>query len=170
VWGKAEAEHLVSKLGSELGVDARIIRLGPLVDFNAFEPPGRLGRELGPIFVAVGGRRSRLSLCDVRTAAEVIRNYVADFDAAPPVLNLIEPNPPTRAELVSQLLKKRPDLKVIWVPMLILWIVSPLLKLLQRLIRPGREPIDLLAAFASEKYKSDLASEVIKQASAINVS
>lgn len=84
VWGKAESELVAQRLGLELGLQVKVIRPGPLVDFNAFEPPGRLGRELGSIFVAVGGRRSPLSVCDVSTAARVIRWYVDEFEAAPP--------------------------------------------------------------------------------------
>ena len=63
----------------------KIIRPGPLVDYAAFQPPGRLGRELGPLFVAIGGKRTPLSVCDVGTAARVIRSYVEDFDSAPPI-------------------------------------------------------------------------------------
>jgi hypothetical protein len=103
VWGKAESEVLAKKLGKKLGVGIRIIRPGPLVDYEAFEPPGRLGREVGRTFVYIGSKKSRLSLCDVRTAAKVIRAYVDGFETLPPELNLVEPDSPTRGELVSHL-------------------------------------------------------------------
>src|SRR5262249_52914741 len=48
VWGKAESEIDVQRLGQELGVPVKIIRPGPLVDYASFHAPGRLGRELGP--------------------------------------------------------------------------------------------------------------------------
>lgn len=164
VWAKAKSERRVRELGEKLGMSVRVIRLGPLLDFEAFEAPGRLGREIGPYFVAVGGRHSTLSVCEVHTAAQVIRSYVHDYDGAPPILNLVEPDALTRAELVAHLLKERPDLKAFWVPDFVLTVMSPLLKVLQRLIRPGKKPIDIPAAFGSESYKSDLAATVIKKA------
>ena len=75
VWGKAESEILAQRLGDELKIPIRIIRPGPLVDFGAYHPPGRLGREIGPLFVAIGPRRGGLSVCDVSTAARVVRSY-----------------------------------------------------------------------------------------------
>jgi predicted dehydrogenase/nucleoside-diphosphate-sugar epimerase len=163
VWGKAESEEMARDLCSSLGVELRVIRPGPLVDFDAFEAPGRLGREVGPFFVAVGPRRSRLSLCEVQTAANVVRGYVDDFDAAPPVLNLLEPDPPTRDELVSRLKANRPDLKVIRIPSSLLWTGSRLAIVVQRILRPAKTPVDLYGAFVSERYRTDLAAEVIRQ-------
>ena len=59
VWAKAEAERDVVEQGPQLGLTVRIVRPGPLVDFAAYEPPGRLGRELGPLFLAIGPRAGR---------------------------------------------------------------------------------------------------------------
>ena len=83
---------MARELGKEWGIEVRTIRLGPLVDFEMFQAPGRLGRELGRFYIVMGGRRSPLSVCDVGTAAEVILNYVAEFDHAPELLNLVEPH------------------------------------------------------------------------------
>ena len=165
VWGKAESEILAKKIGKKLGVEIRIIRPGPLVDYEAFEPPGRLGREVGRTFVYIGSKKSRLSLCDVRTAAKVIRAYAEGFDSMPPELNLVEPNAPTRGELVSQLLKGRPDLRAVGFPSIILRALSPPLKLLQRLLLPGRKPVDIYSAFASETYDTTLAAKIIHRSS-----
>jgi predicted dehydrogenase/nucleoside-diphosphate-sugar epimerase len=164
VWGKAESERTALEMCGRLGIGLRIIRPGPLVDFDAFEAPGRLGREIGPLFIAVGAGDSRLSICDVLSAAEVARAYVEDFDAAPSVLNLVEPDSPTRAELVSLLKQRRPDLKVLRMPLPILRAASRLMALAQRLLRPGKKPIDIYGAFESERYKTDLAAAVIRQA------
>lgn len=163
VRGKAMSERLAKDMGTRLGIEIRVIRPGPLVDYNAFEAPGRLGREVGPLFIYFGNGKSKLSICDVQTAAKVIRKYVEDFVSMPPVLNLIEPNAPTRAELVSILLNERPDLRAFPFPFFILRVLSPGLKLLQRVLRPGQKPLDIYAAFASERYKSDLAAEIIKR-------
>jgi predicted dehydrogenase/nucleoside-diphosphate-sugar epimerase len=164
VWGKAESEILAQRMGAERGLDVKVVRPGPLVDYTSFHPPGRLGREIGPLFVAVGGRRSPLSVCDVGTAARVIRRYVENFDSAPALLNLVEAPPPTRRELADRLRADRPDLRIFWFPPLLLRILSRPLKLVQRIALGSSKPIDVYAAFASERYQTDLAASVIDQA------
>jgi predicted dehydrogenase/nucleoside-diphosphate-sugar epimerase len=164
VWGKAESEVLVQNLGRELGVDVRIIRPGPLVDYDDFHAPGRLGREVGTLFVAIGGKRSPLSVCDVGTAARVIRSYAESFDAAPPLVNLVEAPPPVRRDLARRMLATRPDLRVVWFPAWLLRLLSSPLKLAQRIALGSAKPIDVYAAFASERYQTGLAAMVIEKA------
>ncbi len=164
VWGKAKAERLADELGTKLGIRVKTIRLGPLVDFNSFTAPGRLGKEVGLLFVAVGSKKSTLSVCDVHTAAKVIRHYVADFQEVPRILNLVEATPPTREKLVCLLKKNRKELKCIWLPMFILNLASPFLKLLQRILLSGRKPIDIVAVFSTEPYNTNLATGVISKA------
>jgi nucleoside-diphosphate-sugar epimerase len=80
VWAKAEAEQIAQEIVEvTYGFQVRTVRLGPLVDYRNFAPPGRLGREVGPLFVAAGGPRSELSVCDVCTAAQVIRYLTEQF-------------------------------------------------------------------------------------------
>jgi predicted dehydrogenase/nucleoside-diphosphate-sugar epimerase len=166
VWGKAQSELLAVQLGAELGLPVRVIRPGPLVDYAAFEPPGRLGRELGPLFVAVGPSRAPLSVCDVTTAAKVVRSYLEDFDAAPPVLNMVEAPPPTRRELLNRYRRSRPDLRVLWFPSWLLRMLSLPLKFAQRVALGSPQPVDVAAAFASERYSTTLAAGVIARADA----
>jgi len=163
VWGKAQSERVVLEAKAR-GVEATILRLGPLVEFSAFEPPGRLGREAGQLYVAMGPRKSRLALCEVTTAAQVIRAYVEDFSIAPPVLNLLDPDGPTRRDLVKLLREQRADLSVMWMPMWLLRIMSPPLKLAQRLMLGAKQPLDIASAFANLKYRTTLAAEVIAKA------
>jgi nucleoside-diphosphate-sugar epimerase len=163
VWGKAESERLARELGGKLGIGVRVVRPGPLVDYEAFDPPGRLGKEVGRIFVYVGSKRSRLSICDVRTAAKVIRAYAVGFDSMPAVLNLVEPKAPTRGELVSHLLKGRPDLRAVGMPFILLRVLSPPVKLLQSLLFPGRKPVDIYSIFTSETYDTTLAEDLIRR-------
>ena len=164
VWAKAEAERSVSEKASALGIGVRIVRPGPLVDFDDYHPPGRLGRELGPVYLAIGPKSGELSLCAVRTAAEVIRAAVEDFDGMPPVLNLVEPKAPTRKDLLSLHLQRRPDLGSVWMPGWVLGALSPVATLAQRLLRPKAAPISIAAAFASERYDTTLAAQVIERA------
>ena len=166
VWGKAESELVAQRLGADLGLRVKVVRPGPLVDYAAFQPPGRLGREVGPLYVAVGPRRGSLSVCDVSTAARVVRLYAEDFEAAPPVLNLVEAPAPARRELLARFLTNRPDLRVIWLPAVVLRALSGPLKLAQRVALGAKQPIDVAAAFGSERYRTDLAARTIERASA----
>lgn len=164
VWGKAQSEVVAGRLARESGIELRIVRPGPLVDYRDFQAPGRLGREVGPWFVAVGNKKSPLSICDVWTAARVIRSYIDDFDRAPPILNMIEGTPPTRGDLVARLLQNRSDLRVRWIPDIVLRLVNGPAKVAQRFLLGSETPIDIHSAFASERYRTELAAEVIKRA------
>jgi predicted dehydrogenase/nucleoside-diphosphate-sugar epimerase len=164
VWGKAEAERMVTDFCQAHGIGQRQIRLGPLVDFSNFTPPGRLGREVGPLFVAMGTPGNRLSVCDVKTASNVIRHYVEEFDAVPAMLNLVESPQPSRGDLAGRLRAARPDLRVMWLPFPVVWVLSSMLKLVLRLLKPGNKPLDLYSAFVSERYDSSLAAQVIRRA------
>lgn len=169
VWGKAESELLVARLAAERKLQIKIVRPGPLVDYAAFQPPGRLGRELGPWFVAIGGKKTPLSVCDVGTAARVIRCYVESFAAAPPIVNLVEAPPPTRRELADRFKRHRPDLKFYWFPGWLLRALGGPLKLVQRIALGSKQPVDVYAAFASERYKTDVAAQVISRAGASSI-
>lgn len=105
-----------------------------------------------------------MSLCEVRTAAEVIRAYAEDFGSMPGCLNLVEPDPPTRGELVSRLLRIRPDLDAIGMPSAILRAANPFLKLTQRIVLSGKKPVDVYSAFATENYDAALAARIISKA------
>jgi predicted dehydrogenase/nucleoside-diphosphate-sugar epimerase len=164
VWAKAEAEKIVIDLCDKNNIAHKTIRLGPLVNFQQFTPPGRLGREVGTLYVAMGSSRNELSVCDVHTAAEVIRFYIENFEEAPGTLNLVESPAPKRKELVEMLRKKRPELRVMWIPVPILKTLSIMLKGALRIKKPSKKPLDLYAAFASEKYDTKLAGDMITKA------
>lgn len=164
VWAKAEAEALVSEKTAQGIIDGRTIRLGPLVDYGSFYPPGRLGREVGPWFVGVGRKNGPLSVCDVSTAADVIAYYLADFEQAPALVNLLDPQVPTRRELADRFLEGRPDLRRLWIPDWLLRAMSLALKGVLRLRRPGQKPLDVYAAFSAEAYDVSLAASLVSRA------
>ncbi len=144
----------------------RVIRLGPLVDYAEFEPPGRLGRDIGAMFVAVGPKNRQLGVCDIHTAARVIRSYLQAPDQAPPIVNLVESPAPTRRGLVERLRERQPAHRVVWLPSWFLRLASGPLKLVQRWGMGSKEPLDFAAAFSSERYDTTLAGEVIRRAGA----
>jgi len=164
VWAKAAAEVEAARRAAAGDVDVRTVRLGPLVDYDAFTPPGRLGREVARLFVGMGRRGGELSICSVGTAAAVIRSYAENFDAAPPYVNLLEVPSPTRGELADRLEATRPDLRFMWMPFPLLRLIGLSLKLALKVMRPGGPALDLYAAFKSESYEPTTAARVIAAA------
>jgi nucleoside-diphosphate-sugar epimerase len=169
VWAKAEAERMADAFAREGRIDVRTVRLGPLVDYDDYTPPGRLGREVVRLFVGMGGRRKLLSVCSVGTAAEVLRHYAEAFDSAPARLNLLEVPAPTRGELFERLRANRPDLRILWLPFPLLRLLSRLAKGLQKILRPGKPALDLYAAFKSETYDPKIAEKVITESQLTSV-
>ncbi|HEU4779623.1 MAG TPA: Gfo/Idh/MocA family oxidoreductase [Steroidobacteraceae bacterium] len=164
VWAKAEAEALAIERAAAGDIEVRTIRLGPLVDFEDYTPPGRLGREVVRLFVAMGTRGNALSVCDVRTAASVVRDYSNNFAAAPPMVNLLEVPATTRGALAERLRATRPDLKFFWMPFFVLRALSWFAIGLQKVLRPKAPALDLYAAFKSERYDPTVAERVIASA------
>jgi predicted dehydrogenase/nucleoside-diphosphate-sugar epimerase len=164
VWAKAEAESLPLERAAADSVDVRTIRLGPLVDFESFTPPGRLGRDIGRLFVAMGTPSNPLSVCDVHTAAKVIRHYAEEFASAPPLVNLLEVPATTRGELATKLRVTRPELRFLWLPFPVLRVMSAFATWLQKILRPRHPALDVYSAFKSERYDETIAQQVITAA------
>jgi predicted dehydrogenase/nucleoside-diphosphate-sugar epimerase len=157
-WGKLESERLAETLAGDLGLGLRIVRPGAIIDYQNFDPPGRLGKRIGNIFVAVGSPRDRLGVVGLDFAARTLAHLVLDFARAPAKLNLLEPDPPTKAALLERLRKTNPDLTVIWLPW---WLLRPLslaALALQKLLRPGRAAIDVAKVFRVDRYDTGLSA------------
>jgi len=162
-WGKAESEKRAGEVGREVDICVKIVRPGPIVDFERFDPPGRLGRRLGPIFVAVGSPDEVVPLVDLRFAAEALAWIVANFEEAPDVLNLLSPDLPTRGELARQLKKSSAGVKAAWLPRMLLNPLSWSATGAQRLLKPKRQPTDIAKAFSSPAYDTSLARDVARR-------
>jgi nucleoside-diphosphate-sugar epimerase len=152
VWGKLESERLAVRLGEELGLDVKVVRPGAIIDQRNFDPPGRLGKRVGNIYVAVGSPKDTLGVVDVIGAAGVLAWTVGHFEQAPRLLNLIEPTLPTRHDLVCQLRRSNPDLRVFWMPRFVLLPLSGAAVVLQRLLRPGKAAVNVARVFATQVY------------------
>jgi predicted dehydrogenase/nucleoside-diphosphate-sugar epimerase len=163
VWAKAEAEAIALERASS-GIEVRTIRLGPLVDFKDFTPPGRLGRDLAGLYVAMGTRGNPLPVCDVQTAASVIRSYAENFDKAPPMVNLLEVPATSRGNLADRMKTNRPEIGFFWMPFWMLKMLSLLATGLQKAMKPGKPALDVYAAFKSERYDPTIAQAVIAAA------
>jgi hypothetical protein len=66
--------------------------------------------------VAVGRPGEELGVVDLAFAAATVAWMALEDDAAPAVLNLIDPAPPTRRALIERLKHDNPTVKVLWVP------------------------------------------------------
>lgn len=160
VWAKAESEKMAMEAARAGEIEVRTVRLGPLVDFDKFAAPGRLGREVARLFVAMGRPSSRLGVCSVTDAAAVLCCYAHAFDTFPSIVNLLQVPAPTRQELANRLRHARPDLHLIWLPFSILRILSITFSLIQKLLRPSSSPLDIHAAFAAESYSNEVAGRI----------
>jgi predicted dehydrogenase/nucleoside-diphosphate-sugar epimerase len=134
-WGKTESEHVVVTHATAARLPLRIIRPAALTDRREPELPGLAGRRLFDRWHLLLGRPSHaFAACDVDLAAQVIAWTVADFDDAPPVLNLLDPGMSTRDALLRRMRKDGWRGHGVWVPIWMLaagittakWVLSTL--------------------------------------------
>lgn len=118
----------------------KVIRPGALVDYRDFEPPGRLGKRLGNIFVAVGSPSDRLGVVDVGFAGRFLGWMTDAWDQVTSPLNLLDPVSPTKQELLNRLRRANPDLSVFWLPRAVLVPLSWLATLAQKPCARGSRP------------------------------
>jgi predicted dehydrogenase/nucleoside-diphosphate-sugar epimerase len=163
VWGKLESEKLARKLAAELDLKLRIVRPGALVDYQRFDPPGRLGKRVGNIFVAVGSPREKLAVADVTFSADIIAWIVARFEAAPRMLHITAPELPTKRELVARLRHHNPGLRVIWLPRPVLVPLSWVAIMLQKVLRPRQTATNLARIFQKRDYDTSRIAAVTRR-------
>ena len=161
VWGKLESERLARRLGIELDLMVKVLRPVPLMSRAHFAPPGRLGRRIGNLYVAVGSPRNRLVVADAGDTARAMVAVAFDPLAVPDTMNLVPENSPTRGQLVEVLRESYPEVQVIWLPTLLLHPLSWAAVVIQKLLRPGRPAIRLAPAFASRVYQMGPAAQLM---------
>jgi predicted dehydrogenase/nucleoside-diphosphate-sugar epimerase len=155
-WGKIESERLAMTRCKEFGIDLRVVRPSALVDYRFFDPPGLLGRRLGNIFVAVGMPSHKLGVVDVVFSGQTLAWMVRHFDEAPMVLNLFEPELPTKRELLTRLRSMNPDLTVVWLYPVVLLPLSWFAFALQKALRPRSPALSIAKMFARLQYDTSL--------------
>jgi predicted dehydrogenase/nucleoside-diphosphate-sugar epimerase len=151
-WGKIESERIAVALCKDLGIELRIARPSAIVDYRSFDPPGLLGRRLGNTFVAVGLPNHQLGVVDVVFAGQTLAWIARHFDEAPTVMNLFEPDLPTKRQLLTRLKRSNPDLTIVWLLPPVLVPLSWFALGLQKLLRPGRPAMNLATMFARLRY------------------
>jgi predicted dehydrogenase/nucleoside-diphosphate-sugar epimerase len=163
VWGKLESERLAVELGQQLAVDVKVVRPGALVDYTAFDPPGRLGKRLGNLFVAVGAPGQRLGVVDVALAGRALAWIADHWDEAPSPLNLLDPVLPSKRDLLRRLRMGNPDLTVLWLPTALLVPLSWLAIALQKLLRPKRPAISVAKVFEVQQYDTRGVTDLVRR-------
>ena len=161
VWGKLVSERLAVSLGAELGVEVKVVRPGAIVDYQDFEPPGRLGKRLGNFFVAVGSPADRLGVVDITLCGDTLAWFALAATERPAVANLVGPHLPQKRQLIKALRRLDPDLKVIWLPRLALVPLSVGLILLQKLLRPSRPAMNVAKIFSVTAVDTALIARLV---------
>jgi len=165
-WGKIESERLCATLCKESGIELRILRPGALVDYREFDPPGLLGKRLANLFVAIGRPSHPLAVADLAFSARSLIWMWHNFKDAPPILHLMDPAQPSKADLLARLRATNPDLAVIWLPPIALVPLSWLALVVQKVLRPTRPAINVAKTFARQEYDysliARLAPEIIR--------
>lgn len=146
-WGKLESERRLAQRANDAGIEVRVVRPGAFVDYQEFDPPGLLGKRVGNIFVAIGSRSEPLGVVDVAFAARATVWIARNFERAPKVLHLFDPQLPTKRDLVARLRAINPDLMVVWMPRFILHPLSWFAIGLQKVLRPGKPAINVAKVF-----------------------
>lgn len=159
-WGKIESERLAVTRCKELGIDLRVVRPSALIDYKYFDPPGLLGRRFGNTFVAVGMPGDKLGVVDVVFAGQTLAWVVTHFDQAPSLLNLFEPELPTKRELLAHLRKKNPDLTIVWLYPPLLQSLSWFAVGVQKVLRPRSPAMSLAKMFARLQYDTSRISSL----------
>lgn len=162
-WGKTEAERRARELAKELSIDVKIIRPGAVIDHDDFEPPGKLGRSIGPFFFAVGSPDECLGVVDREFAADTIARGALQFQLFPDTLNLLDPDLPSRGDLVGELKTARPSKRIIWLPRRVIAAVDPLALLAQRVLRSGEQPISLWEVFRDRQYHTHGVEQYVRR-------
>jgi predicted dehydrogenase/nucleoside-diphosphate-sugar epimerase len=116
-WGKTEQEALVEREAPALGIAVRIVRPGALVDETDPSLPGLMGRHLfGRWHLGLGRPRLPIAVCDVGRCAEAIAWCATHFDAAPPIVNLFDPEVTTRGAFAARLRDRGWTGRIVWLP------------------------------------------------------
>jgi nucleoside-diphosphate-sugar epimerase len=116
-WGKTLAEQVVRDEAPGVGVEACIIRPAALIDYDAIDFPGLLGRRLvGGLHLGLGRPSLPLAVLDVSEAGDAIAWCAQHFDEAPRVVNLFEGSLRTRRDTLTEFRRRGWRGRVLWVP------------------------------------------------------
>ena len=165
-WGKCLQEEVAEREAAALGIAIRIIRPGALVDWHEPALPGVMGRRLfGRWHMGLGRPGLPIPVCDVERCAEAIAWCAANFEKAPPIVNLLDPAIATRGDFVARLRAGGWTGRMLWVPISVVALGLTAARAASSLCR-GRRP-DGLAVWSilrPRRYETRLAAELLEAA------
>lgn len=162
-WGKTRQEELVSEHAAEFGIATRIVRPGALMDWSNPALPGLMGRHLfGRWHLGLGRPGLPIAICDVARCAKAIAWTATDFDSAPAIVNLFDPEVADRRAVIRRLRERGWTGRVVWVPIGAISLALVAARTAMSLAR-GQRP-ERLAAWSvlrPRRYDARLAAEVL---------
>jgi nucleoside-diphosphate-sugar epimerase len=166
-WGKCAAEELVAAAHARQEIDARIIRPAALIDWEHIELPGLVGRHLlGRWHLGLGRPGLPFAVCEVGRAGAVVAWCADHFDAAPALVNLIDPAIRTRGELLALFRAHGWRGRVLWVPISLLAAAVTVLTRLIGLTRgASARPPAVWSILRPRRYDPAVAAAVLAAAS-----
>jgi predicted dehydrogenase/nucleoside-diphosphate-sugar epimerase len=116
-WGKCVSEGVMLQRATLAGIKVRTIRPAALIDWLSPELPGLVGKRLfGEWHLGLGRPSLPIPTVGVDTAAAVVAWTVANFDHAPSIVNLIDPDISSRGELLRRMRRQGWNGRMLWVP------------------------------------------------------
>jgi predicted dehydrogenase/nucleoside-diphosphate-sugar epimerase len=165
-WGKCLQEEIAEREAAALGIAIRIVRPGALVDWLDPVLPGVMGRRLfGRWHLGLGRPSLPVAVCDVERCAQAIAWCAANFEKAPPIVNLLDPVIATRRDFVNRLRAGGWTGRILWVPISVVALGLTAARVAGSLCR-GRWP-DGLAVWSvlrSRRYDTRLAAQMLEAA------
>jgi predicted dehydrogenase/nucleoside-diphosphate-sugar epimerase len=165
-WGKCLQEEVAEREAAALGIAIRIIRPGALVDWHEPALPGVMGRRLfGRWHMGLGRPGLPIPVCDVERCAGAIAWCAANFEKAPPIVNLLDPAIATRRDFVARLRAGGWTGRMLWVPISVVALGLTAVSAASSLCR-GRWP-DGLAVWSilrPRRYETRLAAAMLEAA------
>jgi predicted dehydrogenase/nucleoside-diphosphate-sugar epimerase len=167
-WGKCGAEALVADAQARQEIDARIVRPAALMDWEQPELPGLVGRRLfGRWHLGFGRPGLPFAVCEVGMAGAAVAWIAGHFAAAPPIVNLIDPEIETRGRLLDLLRRRGWQGRVIWAP---ITLVAGAVVAIRRVValtrrEPGR-PLSAWSVLRPRRYDPAVSAVVLAAACA----
>jgi len=95
-------------------------------------------------------------------AGELLARAAHGQVTLPAVLHLLDPVPRTRKSLIADERIRRPGVWVIWLPWLGIKILSALVWMAQKLVRPSQPAIKISSAFAAPLYDTSKITSILR--------
>jgi predicted dehydrogenase/nucleoside-diphosphate-sugar epimerase len=164
-WGKCVAESRVRELCAASGIALRVIRPGAFFDPGAPEAPGLVAKRLfGRWHLGLGRPNHPFAAIAIDDCAAAIAWCAAEFDEAPAVLNLFDPELQSREEVLARLRERGWHGRVVWFPISLLSFVAASARAAIGFLRKARpEPLAIWQVLRPRTFDAHLSSTVFRQ-------